>query len=68
MFPARASIWCITKAITAMSAEANGKNKTRMNGYPVSWNRIKDSKEYRKNWARHIQKIYTCPPVFVAED
>jgi len=26
-----------------------------------------NSKEYRKNWARLIQKIYACPPVFVAE-
>ena len=26
-----------------------------------------NSKEYRKNWARLIQKIYACPPIFVAE-
>jgi len=24
----------------AMSPGANGKNKTRMNGYPISWNRM----------------------------
>jgi len=29
-----------TTAIAAMLAGANGKNKTRINGYPVSWNRM----------------------------
>jgi len=29
-----------TMAITAMSAGANGKNKTMMNGDPLSWSRM----------------------------
>jgi len=36
--------WQNSKFITAMLAGENGKKKTRMNGYPVSWNQMHHQK------------------------
>ncbi len=46
-----------------MSAEANGKNKTMMNGYPRSWSRMNPPGNAEKNWSKLIQKIYEADPL-----
>jgi len=56
-----------TTATTAMSAGEKGKNKTRMNGYPVSWNRIRTQRNIERTGpdlpasGGLIQKIGACP-------
>ena len=44
--------------ITAMSAGVNGKNKNQDEWMPCIIEANESLKEYRKNWARLIQKIY----------
>jgi len=43
------------------------KNKNQDEWMPCILEANESSKEYRKKWARLIQKIYACPPAFVAE-
>ena len=67
MFPTREHRWFDTTVITAMSAGAKGKNKTMMNGYPVSWNRIRTQRNIERTGpdlpasGGLIQKIGACP-------
>ena len=46
---------------TAMSAEANAKSTIRKVLIPSILEPEASSKEFRKNWARLIQKIEACP-------
>jgi len=72
MCPIRESKWSDTEFIRLRSYYSNvsrGKRqKENQDGHiPYILEQEGSKKEYRKNWARLIQKIYACPPVFMAE-